>query len=233
MVAPVLPVYGVTPFTMLDFPGHTACIIWFSGCNMRCGYCHNPQIVRGRGEWGIDKVLAFLDTRQGLLDGVVISGGEATIYPGLADFIATIRRKGFAIKLDTNGTRSTVVADLLARDLLDYVALDYKSPPGKFKAVTGLSRFTGFDETLGLLCAQQQVPFEVRTTVHTDLLDEDDVTSIIHDLERRRYTGTFYVQNFRGDDDRPTLGNLPPQQRVLDMTKLPRPTSFQVEYRNF
>lgn len=233
MPGAVLPVYGVTPFTMLDFPGHTACIVWFSGCNMRCGYCHNPQIVRGRGEWGIDKVLAFLGNRKGLLDGVVLSGGEATIYPDLAGFIQTVRQLGFAVKLDTNGTRPAVVTELLGQGLLDYVALDYKSPPGKFKAVTGLARFKGFDETLALLCTQHAIPFEVRTTVHTDLLDEEDVASIIHDLEARRYRGTFYIQNFRGDDDRPTLGNLPPQKRLLDIASLPRPESFQIECRNF
>lgn len=86
-----LPIYSVTPFTMLDFPERTACIIWFSGCNMRCSYCHNPQIVKGKGRGDVEQVLDFLKKRQGLLDGVVLSGGEASAYPGLPDFIRQVK----------------------------------------------------------------------------------------------------------------------------------------------
>lgn len=72
------PFHGLTPFTMLDFPDRVACIVWVAGCNMRCGYCHNPQIVLGQGSIGEEEILEFLTRRQGLLDGVVLSGGEAT-----------------------------------------------------------------------------------------------------------------------------------------------------------
>lgn len=83
-VQEILPVYAVTPFTMLDYPGKAACIVWLAGCNMRCAYCHNPQIVRSKGRNEIGKVLAFLERRRGLLDGIVLSGGEATLYPVVA-----------------------------------------------------------------------------------------------------------------------------------------------------
>ncbi|MFN3826755.1 MAG: anaerobic ribonucleoside-triphosphate reductase activating protein [Micavibrio sp.] len=228
-----LPIYSVTPFTMLDFPGRTACIVWFSGCNMRCGYCHNPQIVKGKGRGTAEQVLTFLEKRQGLLDGVVLSGGEASVYSGLPAFIRQLKSMNYAIKLDTNGLRPDIVRDFLDNSSLDYVALDYKAPPEKFKRVTGIDKFVAFSETLNFLCQQKKVPFEVRTTVHTALMDEDDIISIMHDLDARSYRGTYYVQNFCADNDRPTLKNLPQQTRTLDIGKLPQAQNFQTGFRNF
>lgn len=229
----ILPVYSVTPFTMLDFPGRTACIVWFSGCNMRCGYCHNPQIVKGKGRGTAEQVLEFLKRRQGLLDGVVLSGGEASVYPGLPGFIRKIREMGYAVKLDTNGLRPDIVGNFLDDGFLDYIALDYKAPPEKFKKVTGVAKFADFSQTLSLLCGQNAVPFEIRTTVHTALMDENDICAILHDLDSRDYRGTYYVQNFRADNDRPTLGMLPPQKRQLDCAALPATKKFRVAFRNF
>ena len=231
--AATLPIYSVTPFTMLDFPGRTACIVWFSGCNMRCGYCHNPQIVKGKGRGDIEQIMDFLCRRAGLLDGGVLSGGEASVYPGLPDFIRLVRDLGYAIKLDTNGLRPDIIRDFLDGGFLDYVALDYKAPPEKFKRVTGVDKFKYFSETLQLLCAQENIPFEIRTTVHTGLMNEQDVTNIIQDLDRLKYKGSYYVQNFRADNGRPTLGLLPPQSRSLDINRLPRPHNFSLNFRNF
>lgn len=228
-----LPIYAVTPFTMLDFPDRTACIIWVSGCNMRCAYCHNPQIVKGKGRGTAEDAEAFLRRRQGLLDGVVLTGGEASVWPGLQDFIAMIRGLGYAVKLDTNGLRPAVIADFLERGLLDYVALDYKAPPDKFKKVTGTDKYEDFSRTLALLCAQKKVPFELRTTVHTALMDEDDIAAIIGDLEERGFDGHYYIQNFRADDGRPTLKSLPPQERHIDIGAIARPAGFHLGFRNF
>ncbi|MGZ9097503.1 MAG: anaerobic ribonucleoside-triphosphate reductase activating protein [Micavibrio sp.] len=228
-----LPIYSVTPFTMLDFPGRTACIVWFSGCNMRCGYCHNPQIVKGKGRGTSDEVLDFLKKRQGLLDGVVLSGGEASVYPGLPAFVRDVRALGYAVKLDTNGLRPEIVQNFLDDGFLDYIALDYKAPPEKFKKITGVTKFFDFSQTLSLLCSQNRVPFEIRTTVHTALMDEGDVCAILHDLDSRDYRGTYYIQNFRADNNRQTLGMLPPQTRQLDCKSLPAAKNFRVEFRNF
>lgn len=231
--AAVLPIYSVTPFTMLDFPERTACIVWFSGCNMRCGYCHNPQIVKGKGRGTAEEVLAFLYKRRGLLDGVVLSGGEASAYPGLPDFIREVKKLGYAIKLDTNGLRPDIISNFLMQSFLDYVAVDYKASPEKFKKVTGVEKYQFFNETLDILCIQKTVPFEVRTTVHTALMDENDVGHIIRDLDGRGYNGTYYVQNFRADNGRPTLGMLPEQKRTLDRSALPNAENFGIEFRNF
>ncbi|MFP4098272.1 MAG: anaerobic ribonucleoside-triphosphate reductase activating protein [Alphaproteobacteria bacterium] len=228
-----LPIYSVTPFTMLDFPDHTACIVWFSGCNMRCPYCHNPTLVKGKGRGSIDEVMAFLKKRQGLLDGVVLTGGEASVYPGLPDFIRAVKALGYAVKLDTNGLRPDIIAHFLDEGFLDYIALDYKAPPAKFKTATGVDKYSDFEKTLSLLCAQDAVNFELRTTVHTKLMDEADVSAIINDLGARGYRGTYYVQNFINDNDRPTLGMIGAQERALDTSALPEPKGFRVDYRNF
>ncbi|PJB69821.1 MAG: anaerobic ribonucleoside-triphosphate reductase activating protein [Alphaproteobacteria bacterium CG_4_9_14_3_um_filter_47_13] len=229
----ILPIYSVTPFTMLDFPERTACIIWFSGCNMRCGYCHNPQIVKGKGRGTVKEVMAFLHKRRGLLDGVVLSGGEASVYTGLPDFIREVKQLGYAVKIDTNGMRPDIIADFLDQGFLDYIALDYKAPPDKFKKVTGVEKYAFFNETLDILCAQNDVPFEVRTTVHTDLMNEEDVGCIIRDLNQRGYAGVYYVQNFCADNERPTLGMLPAQKRILNISTLPQAKEFTIEFRNF
>jgi pyruvate formate lyase activating enzyme len=206
--SPHLPIYSLTPFTMLDFPERTACIVWFSGCNMRCPYCHNPQIVKGKGYKNIQDILDFLEKRQGLLDGVVLSGGEATLYASLLDFVRVVKKMGYAIKLDTNGTRPEMIRSFLDESLLNYISLDYKAPLKRFKRVSGVNtQFENFSQTLDLLCGQSFIDFEVRTTVHTDLMDEFDLNSIIADLEHRNYRGIYYIQNFRSDNDRPTLGN--------------------------
>lgn len=231
--AGVLPIYSVTPFTMLDFSGKTACIVWFSGCNMRCPYCHNPQIVKGKGRGDVGQVFDFLKKRAGLLDGVVLSGGEASAYPGLPDFITQVKKLGYAVKLDTNGLRPDIIDDFLRQGFLDYIALDYKAPPQKFRTVTGTDKYDLFSQTLDILCAQKAVAFEVRTTVHTDLMDENDVNAIILDLERRKYRGLHAIQNFTHSDDRPTLGLMKEQKRILDKRVLHKPTLFTLDFRNF
>lgn len=231
--APILPIYNITPFTMLDFPDKTACIIWFTGCNMRCGYCHNPQIVKGKGKHSLEKLMQFLKKRQGLLDGVVLSGGEASSYPDIMPLIKEIKSMGYEIKLDTNGLKPGHVQQLCDDGLIDYIALDYKAPPEKFKKVTGVEKYKDFEQTLKILTSQSKIPFEVRTTVHTDLLDENDINHIIDDLNTRNYTGTYYIQNFLNDNDRPTLGNLPSQTKPFKTEKLIEPNNYAIEMRNF
>jgi pyruvate formate lyase activating enzyme len=228
-----LPIYDLTPFTMLDFPDRIACIIWFSGCNMRCQYCHNPEIVKGKsGKLKAEDVLSFLRDRRGLLEGVVLSGGEATLYEGIIAFARTVKKMGYAIKLDTNGTRPDIIRRMLDEDLLNYVALDYKAPAGKFKNVTGLEDKKAFDTSLNILCRQLFVPMEVRTTVHTSLLDEGDIMRIVLDLKEKGYRGKYYLQNFRSPITA-TLGKLCDQSRQLQFQIPVNEIGFSVGFRNF
>lgn len=224
-----LPVYNVTPFTMLDYPGHTACIIWLSGCNMRCPYCHNPQIVRGKGTLGIQDALGFLKKRAGILDAVVLSGGEATLYPDLRQLVREIKNLGYLVKIDTNGTRPDVLIPLLNEKLIDYIALDYKAPFYKFEALTRMKRFTPFLQTLDALC-HRETPFEIRTTVHSSLLNESDINAIMDDLTHRQYKGTYYIQNYVNNGQKTLLTLSPSEDIKRDELNLDRP--FHVGFRN-
>ena len=140
------------------------------------------------------EALEFLRSRIGLLDGVVLSGGEATAHE-LITFCQAIKEMGFAIKLDTNGTNSQELYKLLNLDLLDYVALDYKAPQDKFTHITHSRKYDEFSKSLDMLIASD-IAFEVRTTLHADLLSPADINTIIQDLEHRGYTNSYYIQEF-------------------------------------
>lgn len=222
----------ITPLTLLDFPNKVACIFWLRGCNLFCQYCYNVSLVRGTDSPAGDRTdyLDFLRDRVGFLDGVVLSGGECTLCPDLIPICREIRRLGFAIKIDTNGTRPGVVKTLVEEGLCDYIALDYKAPAKQYGTVTGRpGLFPSFSETLDYLIASH-VPFEVRTTVHPDLLTEDHVNNIIRDLTKRGYEGNYFVQNFYLTQQ--TLNSLPAPSRLFDRTRLEQ-ASIPVRFRNF
>lgn len=199
------PVFSISPFTLLDFPDRTACILWFAGCNMRCGYCYNPEIVLGKGKLSWSHVLDFLLSRRRLLDGVVFSGGECTIHPQVIPFVREVKKMGFEVKIDTNGSRPGVIRQLIEDNLLDYVALDFKALPEKYWQVTRSDLFFPFEKTLEILISSG-IRFEVRTTVHSDQLTDWDLQKMENWLRGKGYSGTYYLQHFRGD--KPTLGEL-------------------------
>lgn len=188
-------VYDITKFTTLDYPDHLACIFWFAKCNMRCSYCYNPQIVHGEGILSNEELLSFLKSRTGKLDAVVLSGGECTLNPDIVELCEEIKELGFKIKIDTNGLNPDVLKELIDFSLVDFIALDYKAPATKFKEITKNSSSENFYKTLDMLI-DKNFPFEARTTVHADLLKEDDINDIILDLSQRKYTGTYYLQNY-------------------------------------
>ena len=226
-----LPIVDITKFTFQDFPEHTACIVWFAGCNFRCPYCHNPEFITGNLQ-KIDeqKILDFLKSRIGLLDGVVLSGGECCLFDDVYDFIKKIKEMGFLVKIDTNGTNTKLIKKLVNDKMIDFVALDYKAPKEKFKSIAGIDGFDKFDETLKFLI-QSNIDMEIRTTVHTKLLNEDDVNNIILDLENKGYNKTYHIQNFR-NDNKSTLSNIGDQDRILNK-ELIKSSKIKVFFRNF
>ena len=132
---------GVQKTSLVDFPEKVAAVVFTQGCNFRCGYCHNPDLLEfgQKTEWNEHSFFDFLKTRLGKLDGVVISGGEPTLQSDLHDFIEKIKQMGFAVKLDTNGTNPKIVEKLLKNNLLDYIAMDIKAPLFKYKEITGVN----------------------------------------------------------------------------------------------
>jgi pyruvate formate lyase activating enzyme len=189
------PLENITPFTLLDFPDITACILWFAGCNMKCQYCYNPEIVNSKGKLDYAKAFSFLETRKELLDGVVFSGGECTRAKGFSDFVEKIHKMGFKTKIDTNGSMPQVIKELGEKDLINYVALDFKAPPEKFREITKSKLFNRFSTTLDYLL-QSDIAFEVRTTFHGDLLSKSDIAWMGEFLLERGYRDNFYIQHF-------------------------------------
>lgn len=131
---------GLQKMTLLDFPGKVACTVFTGGCNFRCPFCHNALLVTELSEnpdYSVDEILAFLKKRSGLLDGVAITGGEPLINPDIGDFIRSIRRLGYSVKLDTNGSYPDRLKSLVAEGLIDYVAMDIKNCREKYAETVG------------------------------------------------------------------------------------------------
>ena len=129
-----ITVAGLQKTSLIDYPGKVSCVVFLTGCNFTCPYCHNPELARGQYPERIDPddLLAFLDQRRPLLDGVVISGGEPTLWAGLGDLCLKIRQFGLPIKLDTNGSRPEVIQALIRDGLVDYIAMDLKTAPENY-----------------------------------------------------------------------------------------------------
>ncbi len=225
----IKPIKFITPFTTVDYPEHLACIVWFSGCNMRCQYCYNVDIVLEHGEISTNELMTFLKKRVGLLDGVVLSGGECTLYGGLNELCEQIKDLGYKIKLDTNGSNPKTLKNLCENDLIDFAALDFKAPLEKFKFITNAHErlYGSFLESLEILVSLD-FPFETRTTVHEGLLDEGDISAMSEILHEKKYKNNFYLQYFL---EVPNLGDLKNPNRHLDISKIQ--SQIPLKLRNF
>lgn len=177
-----IKICGLQKTTLLDFPGHVAATIFLGGCNFRCPFCHNAELLGGDAEeqYTHKEVLAFLNKRRSILEGVCITGGEPTLQPeALEDFIREVRGLGLLIKLDTNGARPDVVKDLAGKGLIDAAAMDIKAAPGHYAKVCGVSAvdLDAVRETVDWLKAGT-LPYEFRTTVVKGLHDQRDFEQI-------------------------------------------------------
>ena len=175
-------IHGFQKMTLLDYPGRVACTVFTAGCNFLCPFCHNARLVTQTSEQDFvreEDVLAYLEKRKGIVDGVCISGGEPTLQPDLTDFIRKIRSMGYALKLDTNGTDPELLAELLDEGLLDYVAMDVKNTPEKYAQTVGVSKYdlTPIRQSVSLLL-QGKIDYEFRTTVVRELHAPEDIAAI-------------------------------------------------------
>ena len=230
----MLKITDITKFTLQDYPNKTACIIWLDGCNMQCKYCHNFDIINTKKFLNEDDIYKFLESRVDLLEGVVFSGGEATLSgDNLLVFMRKIKKNlTFKIKIDTNGLNLNFLEKALKEGLLDFVALDFKANENNFKAVTNNDKYGIFLETLQFLIEKynnNEVNMEVRTTVHTDLLQENNINEIITILEKLNYSGDYFIQNYRDDGE---VINMPKQAFLIDKNKI-KATEININYRNF
>jgi pyruvate formate lyase activating enzyme len=169
---------------MIDFPGKISAIVFTQGCNLRCGYCHNPELIALRRQtgaaphWEDADVLYYLEKRRGALEGLVVTGGEPTIQPDLKDFLSKVKALGYLVKLDTNGTNPPALKDLLENKLLDFVAMDVKAPFEKYAAVCGMPVDTDKIKASITLLQSSGLPHELRTTYDKTLLTDDDIAAL-------------------------------------------------------
>ena len=167
---------GMVKSSLIDYPGLIACVLFVPGCNYGCFFCHNRSLIDGTSEiLNPGTVEDFLRKRAGLLDGAVITGGEPTLQPGLAEYAGMIKGLGYKIKLDTNGSSPKIIESLLEAGLCDYYAVDYKAPASRYEEICGGPGAETALETIELLL-EKNADFEVRTTVIPQLAEEDLIT---------------------------------------------------------
>ncbi|HBH87610.1 MAG TPA: anaerobic ribonucleoside-triphosphate reductase activating protein [Syntrophaceae bacterium] len=182
--------------SLIDYPGEICAIVFTQGCNFRCPYCHNPELVNPElynERLPEEVIFSFLAKRKGKIDAVTITGGEPTIQHGLIDFVKRVRKKGYSIKIDTNGSNPEVIDKLLSMKLLDYIAMDIKSPAEKHKIVTRSQiNFDTIKQTIELIM-KSGIPYEFRTTALKKLLEENDILDIASLIKNARL---YVLQQF-------------------------------------
>ena len=193
--------FGMNKTTLLDYPGHVAATLFTGGCNMRCPFCQNSGLVLApweQPEISEQEVLAFLRRRQGILEGVCITGGEPTLCSDLEDFIRRVRELGYLVKLDTNGYRPQILRHLLEENLLDYVAMDIKASRERYGIACGLPEveLQYIEESVELL-KMSSILYEFRTTVVKGIHRPEEFTAIGQWLQGCR---AYYLQNFRDSE---------------------------------
>lgn len=199
---------GLEKITLIDYPEHLAAIVFTRACNFRCHFCYNPLLVWSEEDLdkkkyekdypliSEDDLFLFLKSRQGKLDGVVISGGEPTMHKDLPDFIKKIRAMGFEIKLDTNGTNPSMLEGLLKENLVDYLAMDIKGPEKKYSQIVGVEvNFQNILKSVKII-TNSGIPHEFRTTVVPGLLEKNDFYQM---GELIKGAQAWYLQKFKSD----------------------------------
>ena len=194
---------GLQKLTLLDFPGKVACTVFTVGCNFKCPFCHNAPLVThtaGTPTMSEEEFFSFLKKRQGILDGVAITGGEPTLMSGLWDFIARIKDMGFLVKLDTNGTNPELLEALINNKMIDYVAMDIKNSLEKYAITSGLPESYDISKikASASILMKGTVDFEFRTTLVSPYHTEEDFESIGKWLAGDE---KFYLQNFVDSGD--------------------------------
>ena len=185
--------------SFVDFPGKIAAVVFTQGCNFKCFYCHNGGLINCEAcaqAIRPSQVIKYLHERRGLVDAVVLSGGEPTLQPGLAHFIAKLKAMDYEVKLDTNGTRPAILASLINGGLLDYVAMDIKAPTDKYESVCGVAVDLGTVNASADLLLSGHVDYEFRTTV----VPQFDQTDILAISELIRGARSYVLQQCRRPD---------------------------------
>ncbi|RLC89206.1 MAG: anaerobic ribonucleoside-triphosphate reductase activating protein [Chloroflexi bacterium] len=172
---------GFQKFSLIDYPGKICAIVFTRGCNFRCPYCHNPELVNSElflSPISEEEIFSFLEERKGKLDAVEITGGEPTLQPDLIEFLGKIKDMGFLVKLDSNGTNPDVIEEVIKNKLVDYLAMDVKAPLEKYKEITYVDVDTHKIRSNIKLIMNSGIDYEFRTTIVKSLLSKEDIIKI-------------------------------------------------------
>ena len=227
-----MKIHGLQKITLLDFPGRVACTVFFGGCDMRCPFCHNAELVEGAVPPVMDEteLLSFLKKRKGLLDGVAFTGGEPLLQKDLLKLAVQIRELGYPIKLDTNGTHPERLGEMIRDGLVQYAAMDIKNSPEKYAETAGVKNFDigPIRESVSILL-EGTIDYEFRTTAVAELHDDSSFEKIgiwIHGAKQ------YYLQRFTDRETVPFQGfHAPTIERMEQWAEIVRPHIFKVELR--
>lgn len=229
---------GLQKMTLLDFPGKVACTVFTQGCNFRCPFCHNSDLIGGNGPDSISEetLLAFLKKRVGLLDGVCFTGGEPTLQKELPRLFRQIKDLGYPIKLDTNGSRPEVLKALVAEGLVDYVAMDIKNSPARYEQTAGMNPklMAAVEESAAFLLTGA-VDYELRTTVMDELHDEEafrEMGNWLQSLQPDHKIRRFFLQPYT-DRESVLVGGFtaPCNEKLEKLAKIMAPFAESVSIR--
>ena len=211
-----MKIQGLQKMTLLDFPGRVACTVFLGGCDFRCPFCHNGELLDGTAPAVMDdgELLRFLRGRRGLLDGVAITGGEPLLRQDLPDLMRAIRDLGFAVKVDTNGNHPEALEGLLREGLADYVAMDIKNSPERYALTVGLHSLDldPIRRSVALLM-DNSIPYEFRTTVVDELHRAEDFQAIGQWITGAK---AYFLQPFTDRDSVPFAGLHAPSREKME-----------------
>lgn len=195
---------GVQKVSLIDYPGKISSIVFLNKCNMRCPYCHNPELVFNNDsqeefpDISVEEFMSFLDTKKKWIDGVSICGGEPTLHSGLPEFMKKIKEKGLSVKLDTNGTNPSMLKNLIDEKLVDYVAMDVKNSQERYEETTKTkANIDKIKESIRLIIESGKkglIDYELRATVLPRLHDKRSIRGIAELVNRSKI---FYLQQFK------------------------------------
>lgn len=191
-------ILGLQKTTLLDYPGKVASTIFTGGCNFRCPYCHNRDLVMPPSDalaYSIGEIFDHLNNKKRILDGVCITGGEPTLHKDLPDFISRIKDLGLLVKLDSNGTNPDMLAYLLDNRLVDYIAMDIKHSKEKYNSIACMPilDISSIESSVQLL-QSSNIDYEFRTTIMKECHNEDDIISIGKWLQNAK---AYYLQSYK------------------------------------
>lgn len=195
-----MKIAGMEKITLLDYPEKIACIIFTRGCNFKCPFCQNSDLINCQtvGDISEEDVFKYLEKRKNILDGVVISGGEPTLQPNLKKFIKRVKELGLLVKLDSNGFRPDILEDLINNNLIDYVAMDIKNSLNKYGMTCGIKDINTQNILKSIaIIKMSNIDHEFRTTIikeHHEIKDIEDIIKIIGKNSK------YYLQNFKNSE---------------------------------